>query len=110
MSIASGSVTGNSAAGNAVASSAPTAAARASPAATSSNAAPIAPMEVWNSGTKRLPSWKSNASRSACTAPLLAATPPMNATGGSTILPLEIVPRKLRMTASQRPRRTSGGS
>jgi hypothetical protein len=31
------------------------------------------------------------------------------ATGGSTTLPLAMVPLKLRITASQRPRSTSGG-
>ena len=46
------------------------------------------PSRQWYSGTNRLPSSKSKASRSACTTPVLAATPPMKATGGSIDLAL----------------------
>ena len=74
------------------------------------SAAPMAPMLAWYSGMKSWPSSRAKASRSERTAPSLAATPPMNATGGSMTLPLAMVPLKLRITASQRPRSTSGGS
>jgi len=108
-SMESGSATGKSAAGRRSTSRPVTACSRAALRSASSSAAPIAPMLVWYSGMKSRSPSREKASRSERTAPALAATPPMNATGAWMILPLAMVPLKLRITASHRPRSTSGG-
>ena len=64
----------------------------------------MAPIHAVDSGTNSCSSSSSNASRRACTAPLLAATPPMKATGGSTTLPLamralEVADHRVAQTA-----------
>ena len=103
----SGSAVGKSAAGRRAgrASSSPTARGRA-PASTSASIrpAPTAPIAGVELGHEELVVVEARRPRAAaCTAPSLAATPPMKATGGSMTLPLAIVPLKLRMTASHRP-------